>query len=234
MSTPAERNKQREELKREFKYIFKIVVVGDSGVGKTSLIRTYTDGQFQHYLHPDGLLDKKEKVLRLGSDKIKLEIWDTAGQERYRSLTASYYRGAHGCLILFDASVTDATTNTNRSLDRCVHWLDDTTQYCNDSTCKMLVATKCHLLDETKTLKCELGKKFADENNLSYMELSSEKNMNVNETFEKLAQILYTEYSRRDSNLNEKVNEGQGNSLHIFKSTFFKNSLVCPGSCVIL
>lgn len=119
-----------------FDHIFKVVVIGDSGVGKSSLVARYTDDFFEEGMAPTIGVDFKVKTVDVGEKRVKLTMWDTAGQERFRTLTGSYYRGAQIAIIVFDV--------TNRaSFDSVSTWLEEIdSNFTHSSLIKVLVGNK--------------------------------------------------------------------------------------------
>ncbi len=121
----------------EYDFLFKILLVGDSGVGKTSLLLSFTSEEFLDREKPTIGVDLKVKMLTHASGKrLKLTIWDTAGQERYKTLTSAYYRGAHGIALVYDVCDRDSFANVQE-------WLREVDLYCtNDDCIKLLVGNK--------------------------------------------------------------------------------------------
>ena len=117
----------------------KILIIGESGVGKSSLLLRFTDDQFDAEISATIGVDFKVKVITIDGNKVKLAIWDTAGQERFRTLTPSYYRGGQGAILVYDV--------TNReSFQKIEDWLNELETYTtNHDMIKMLVGNKCDM-----------------------------------------------------------------------------------------
>uniref|UniRef100_A0A452XJS4 Uncharacterized protein n=1 Tax=Aegilops tauschii subsp. strangulata TaxID=200361 RepID=A0A452XJS4_AEGTS len=121
-------------------YLFKLLLIGDSSVGKSCLLLRFADDAYvDTYISTIGV-DFKIRTVELDGKSVKLQIWDTAGQERFRTITSSYYRGAHGIIIVYD--VTD-----RESFNNVKQWLSEIDRYASDSVCKLLVGNKCDLVD---------------------------------------------------------------------------------------
>lgn len=119
-----------------YDHIFKILLIGDAGVGKSSILLRFTDDSFEEHLASTIGVDFKVKTVTIGGSTVKLTIWDTAGQERFRTLTSSYYRGCHGVILTFD--VNDRQTFTNLK-----QWLEEVDMYStSQSSAKMLVGNE--------------------------------------------------------------------------------------------
>ncbi|KAL7715294.1 hypothetical protein QTN25_007218 [Entamoeba marina] len=106
------------EQPQQIDFTFKILIIGESGVGKTAVLERYCDNTFTESLLSTVGVDFKAKYLNIENKKIKVQLWDTAGQEKFRNITSSYYRGTHGCLVVYD--VTDITT-----FDKVTYWLNE-------------------------------------------------------------------------------------------------------------
>ena len=123
-------------LSGHYDHIFKILLIGDAGVGKSSILLRFTDDAFEEHLASTIGVDFKVKTVTIGGSTVKLTIWDTAGQERFRTLTSSYYRGCHGVILTYD--VNDRQTFTNLK-----QWLEEGDMYStSQSSAKMLVGNK--------------------------------------------------------------------------------------------
>ena len=123
-------------LSGHYDHIFKILLIGDAGVGKSSILLRFTDDAFEEHLASTIDVDFNVKTVTIGGSTVKLTIWDTAGQERFRTLTSSYYRGSHGVILTYD--VNDRQTFTNLK-----QWLEEVDMYStSQSSAKMLVGNK--------------------------------------------------------------------------------------------
>ncbi|KAK6259127.1 Small GTPase - like 10 [Theobroma cacao] len=163
----------------EFDYLFKLLMIGDSGVGKSSLLLSFTSDSFEE-LSPTIGVDFKVKYVNAGGKKLKLAIWDTAGQERFRTLTSSYYRGAQGVILVYDVTRRDTFTNLSEV------WTKEIELYSTNQDCiKMLVGNKVDKESERVVTKKE-GINFAREYGCLFIECSAKTRINVQQCFEEL------------------------------------------------
>ena len=128
------------EGKPAYDYLMKVLLIGDSGVGKTCLLLRFSDDTFTPNFITTIGIDFKIRTIELEGKKVKLQIWDTAGQERFRTITTAYYRGAMGILLVYD--VTD-----EKSFENIRHWMRNIEQHASDSVNKMIIGNKCDMLD---------------------------------------------------------------------------------------
>ncbi|CAL5322901.1 unnamed protein product [Camellia sinensis] len=127
-------------MNTEYDYLFKLLLIGDSGVGKSCLLLRFADDSYlDSYISTIGV-DFKIRTVEQDGKTIKLQIWDTAGQERFRTITSSYYRGAHGIIIVYD--ITD-----QESFNNVKQWLNEIDRYASENVNKLLVGNKCDLTD---------------------------------------------------------------------------------------
>ncbi|XP_005081671.1 ras-related protein Rab-26 isoform X2 [Mesocricetus auratus] len=162
---------------------FKVMLVGDSGVGKTCLLVRFKDGAFLAgtFISTVGI-DFRNKVLDVDGTKVKLQIWDTAGQERFRSVTHAYYRDAHALLLLYDITNKD-------SFDNIQAWLTEIQEYAQQDVVLMLLGNKVDSTQE-RVVKREDGEKLAKEFGLPFMETSAKTGLNVDLAFTAIAKEL--------------------------------------------
>ncbi|XP_020649726.1 ras-related protein Rab-18-B [Pogona vitticeps] len=162
----------------------KLLLIGDSSVGKSSLLLRFTDNQFQPYLNPTIGVDFKVKKMVVRDLPLQLAIWDTAGQERFRTLTPSYYRGAHGVILVYDVTRRE----TFLALDS---WLEELEMYTKKNVVKMLVGNK---IDEPdREVERREGLLFAQKHSMLFVEASAKMRDGVQEAFEEVVvRILQT------------------------------------------
>lgn len=180
-----------------FLYQFRIIVVGDSKVGKSSLITQFVDGTYRDDGDQTIGVMFYAKVVDIGDTKsttVKLQLWDTAGQERYRSITKSYYRNVAGCMLVFDMT-------NQKSFDAMTSWLDEA-RMCADphEPVFILVATKTDL-DAQRQVSREAAENFALCNGMDYIETSAKRNINVEEAFKLLAKSIYARMNSKEKRL---------------------------------
>lgn len=164
-----------------FDYLFRLVLIGDSGVGKSCLLLRFADDNFTDtYISTIGV-DFRFRTITVDNMVIKLQIWDTAGQERFRTITSAYYRGADGIIMVYDVSNID-------SFNHVEEWLSEVERYANDGTSKLLVGNKADLPD--KAVSEDVAQKMADRLGIPFLETSAKTSTNVNNTFLTIAREL--------------------------------------------
>ena len=180
-----EKVKEKEGEKKE--RCIKILLLGDTSVGKTCFLKRYTDDTFQDaYLSTIGF-DYKFKVVTLKSGKeVKVQIWDTAGQERFRTIAKSYYRGAHGIILVFDVT-------NQKTFDNIKMWVNQIKDEASSKVCVILVANKID--SEERVVSQEDAKALAKTYELKLYEASAKENINVTEAFQDLIENINVNYS---------------------------------------
>ncbi|KAK7318444.1 hypothetical protein RJT34_03146 [Clitoria ternatea] len=164
---------------QDFDYLFKLLMIGDSGVGKSSLLLSFTSDDFED-LAPTIGVDFKVKYVIIGGKKLKLAIWDTAGQERFRTLTSSYYCGAQGIIMIYDVTRRETFTNLSEI------WAKEIELYSTNPECiKMLVGNKVDKEGDRVVTKKE-GIDLARECGCLFTECSAKTRVNVQQCFEEL------------------------------------------------
>jgi Ras-related protein Rab-1A len=173
----------------EYDYLFKVLLIGDSGVGKSALLTRFTDRTFtDSYMITIGV-DFKIQTIKLDDKIIKLQLWDTAGQERFRTITSAYYRGSNGIIIVFDLS-------DKETFDHVKIWMAEIENYSNDVKL-MLIGNKNDIEGSKRQVYYEDAKEFADKLGISYIETSAKTSINVKEAFINMAYELKQFYTNR-------------------------------------
>ena len=175
--------------KKEF--LYKILLLGDSSVGKTCFLMRYTDNTFQE-IHMSTIgLDYKLKNVQLDDGKmVKIQIWDTAGQDRFRSITKNYYKGAHGIILIYDVT-------SRKTFDNVKNWVAQIKEEVTDKVSIILVGNKIDVVDGRK-VQTEEGQKMAKECGLSFFETSAKSGQNIDSTFNELVKKTVEAYSKVD------------------------------------
>eukprot|EP01066_Platyproteum_vivax_P001754 Platyproteum_vivax@DN12212_c0_g1_i1.p1 len=167
---------------RDYDHLFKLVLIGDSGVGKSCLLLRFADDTFtESYITTIGV-DFRFRTIVVDEKVIKLQIWDTAGQERFRTITSAYYRGADGIIIIYDVSNKESFAHIDE-------WLGEVNRFANENTCKVLVGNKCDLKDE-RAVTLEEAEAKAKELGMEHVEASARMSINVEDAFTTIARDL--------------------------------------------
>ena len=184
----------------EYDFIFKVLLLGNSDVGKSSLLLRFVDSVWNDGFVPTIGVDFKVKTLEINNKKVKMQIWDTAGQERFRTVVSTYFKGAHGILLLYDVTNKDSFKNLE-------NWLIEIEKNSSDKVLKILLGNKCDLSDD-REIQSEEGKAFAIRNGMEFMETSAKMNTNVSEAFETLGKLMI-EFNSKGNNNNSQNGEGK-------------------------
>lgn len=146
--------------------LFKILIIGDSGVGKTSILNRYASDMFNESFISTIGVDFKIKTMNIDGNNIKMQIWDTAGQERFRTITSSYYRGAHGIIVVFDVSDRESFLDVDI-------WMREIDNFCvNKKIQKILIGNK---IDLERKVSYEEAHFLAMKYGITYLEVSAKK-----------------------------------------------------------
>ncbi|CRG97917.1 ras-related protein Rab-1A, putative [Plasmodium gallinaceum] len=183
-----------ENRSRDYDYLYKIILIGDSGVGKSCILLRFSDDHFtESYITTIGV-DFRFRTIKVDEKIVKLQIWDTAGQERFRTITSAYYRGADGIIIIYD------TTDRNSFL-HIDEWMNEINKYTNEDTCKLLVGNKADCREEIEITTNE-GENKAKELDIPFIETSAKDATNVELAFTMITQELIKK-KKKNSNSNK-------------------------------
>ena len=161
--------------------VYKLLLLGDSTVGKTCFLIKYTDQSFQDIHMATIGLDYRVKTMKLKNNKeVKIQIWDTAGQDRFRSITKNYYKGSHGIILIYDIT-------NRRTFENVQKWISQIREETSQNVVIYLIGNKIDMKEERK-VSTEEGKKLADELGLPFMETSAKEGININEVFDDIVE----------------------------------------------
>ncbi|KAL3078981.1 hypothetical protein niasHS_014763 [Heterodera schachtii] len=186
----------------DYAYLFKVVLVGNAGVGKTCLVKKFTQGIFPPGQNATIGVDFMVKNVKVDGEKVKLQIWDTAGQERFRSITQSYYRSAHAIVLVYDLS-------SQPTFDCISEWLLEIEQYANKRALRMLVGNKLDR-EEEREIPTDVAQSFASANAFHFfVETSAANDANVNILFQEVAEQLVSNEKKQNANGRRNANKNK-------------------------
>ncbi|KXT06698.1 hypothetical protein AC578_8537 [Pseudocercospora eumusae] len=194
-----------DERPLPYDYLFKLLLIGDSGVGKSCLLLRFADDTYtESYISTIGV-DFKIRTIELDGKTVKLQIWDTAGQERFRTITSSYYRGAHGICVVYDVTDMDSFNNVKQ-------WLQEIDRYATEGVNKLLVGNKSDMTDK-KVVEYTVAKEFADSLGIPFLETSAKNASNVEQAFLTMARQIKERMGNTAINNKPTVQVGQGSNV---------------------
>jgi len=201
-----------EQVHRPYDHLIKVVLVGDSGVGKTSLLMRFADNTFDNKFIATIGIDFRIRTVSHNGQKVKLQLWDTAGQERFRSIISSYYRGVNVVVLCYDISNQDSFIHIE-------HWLKDIKEKTIKNILVVLCGTK---LDLQRQVPYEQAREFAISNHMIFYETSSKDDVNVNSLFDDIISTVIT--NKNNPNINDEQNNNVKILLHNNNITKTKTS----------
>ncbi|XP_068690789.1 ras-related protein Rab-10-like [Montipora capricornis] len=174
----------KKVLNRElYDYMFKILLLGDAGVGKTSLMWRFSEDVFKRtYISTIGI-DFKLRTIEMEGKRVRLQIWDTAGQERFHAISVSYYRSAMGIVLVYDITRRHSFENISK-------WLRNINEHAKDDVVKLLVGNKSDLEENARAVKREEGEQLAEEYDMNFFETSAMENNCIEEAFQRIAKDI--------------------------------------------
>ncbi|XP_061826342.1 ras-related protein Rab-8B-like isoform X1 [Nerophis lumbriciformis] len=160
-------------MAKTYDYLFKLLLIGDSGVGKTCLLFRFSEDSFNTTFISTIGIDFKIRTIELDGKRVKLQIWDTAGQERFRTITTAYYRGAMGIMLVYDIS-------NEKSFENIKNWIRNIEEHASSDVEKMVLGNKCDMADRRQVSK-DRGEKLAIDYGVKFFETSAKTSLNVEE-----------------------------------------------------
>ena len=200
----------------EYDFIFKVLLLGNSDVGKSSILIRYVDESWNEAFVPTIGVDFKVKSMEVEQKKIKMQIWDTAGQERFSNVISSYFIGAHGLFLIYDITNRDSFKNLE-------NWLIEIEKNASENVLKILVGNK-NDLEQDREISYEEGKNFANRNGMEFIETSAKINTNVSEAFEMLGKLMI-------KNEAQPADKNQMKDKKILNASSGKNIKTKKGCC---
>ena len=174
-----------EQKSKNYDYLFKLVLVGDACVGKSTIMSRFGEQTFIQYNLSTIGVDFRSRTVDIDDKKVKLQVWDTAHQERFREIVRTYYRGAHGMMIVYDITNEDTFTNAMNV------WMKHVDENTGSSTIKMMVGNKCDLQEPQRVISRERGQLVADDHGAMFSEVSAKSGYNIDQTFIDIACAIY-------------------------------------------
>ena len=187
-----------------YEKLFKILLLGDSSVGKSSLFLSFMDKSWNETFVPTIGVDFKIKTINVNNMNIKYQVWDTAGQERFRTIISSYYKGAHGILLVYDITLKESFESLN-------DWLNEIKKNTSKNIVKVLIGNKIDLNDK-RIISFDEAKEFADNNSMKYIETSAKTSTNVDQAFGLIGVELMKSFKGNEEKNTNKKNVVLSNS----------------------
>lgn len=184
----------------DYDLLYKVLIIGDSSVGKSSLLLQFSDNSFSdNYVSTIGV-DFKIRTVDIDGRQVKLQIWDTAGQERFKSITANYYHGSNAIALVYD--ITDRKT-----FDNLRKWIADVDRLATKEVCKLIVGNKVDLTAQ-RAVRTDEGQALADSLGIPFIETSAKTAYNVHEMFIKMCRAIASRQGLSDPSM---VNQRKAN-----------------------
>ncbi|KAL2343083.1 hypothetical protein Fmac_004368 [Flemingia macrophylla] len=195
-------------------YVFKVVLIGDSAVGKSQILARFARNEFSLDSKSTIGVEFQTRTLLIDHKTVKAQIWDTAGQERYRAVTSAYYRGAVGAMLVYDIT-------KRQTFDHIPRWLEELRNHADKNIVIILIGNKCDLEDQ-RDVPTEDAKEFAEKEGLFFLETSALEATNVETAFVTVLTEIYNIINKKSLTADE--NQGNGNS-----SSLSGQKIIVPG-----
>ncbi|KAK4373036.1 hypothetical protein RND71_008420 [Anisodus tanguticus] len=193
------------DYNQKIDYVFKIVLIGDSAVGKSQILARFARNEFNFDSKATIGVEFQTKTLIIDHKTVKAQIWDTAGQERYRAVTSAYYRGAVGAMLIYDLT-------KRQSFDHMARWLEELRGHADKNIVIMLIGNKCDL-GSLRAVPIEDAQEFAERDNLFFMETSALESTNVETAFMRILKEIYQIVGKKTLTADEGAEYAKSQSL---------------------
>lgn len=171
-------------MDESYLYQFRLIVIGDSKVGKSSLLKQFTSGKYVDYCTPTVGVDFYPKIVNVDGNAIKLQLWDTAGQERFRAITRSYYRSAVGGLLVFDITDRD-------SFDHLSQWIDEARQCSKPRVPVFVLVGHKSDMSQSRAVSADQAWSYARKYDMDYVETSAKTSVHIDDVFLGLTKKIF-------------------------------------------
>ena len=188
-----------QTARSQYDHLFKLLLIGDSGVGKSCLLLRFADSTYNDTFIATVGVDFKIRTIQLEGKTVKLQIWDSAGQERFKNICSAYYRGSHGIIVVYSVDDMDSFNNVK-------NWLNDISRHASENVVKLIIGNKCDLSDR-KVVDFQMAKDFADSLGIPIIETSAKDALNVDESFMKIASELLKQHAKPVNNGAEEISQ---------------------------
>ncbi|EGR29335.1 Ras family protein, putative [Ichthyophthirius multifiliis] len=207
---------------KDYDYLFKLVIIGNSGVGKSSLLLRFSDDQFnENYLTTIGV-DFRFRTLNIEGKSVKLQIWDTAGQERFRTITSAYYKGADGIVLVYDIT----SQNTFDDIEK--FWISEVESYAEKNVELMLIGNKKDLNQQVTT---QIAEEYAKHKNMEFFEVSAKTADSVQQAFLTLSKKLMAKREPKNQQGNNQQHSQQRQNVQNLGNPKFQQKADKGGCC---
>ena len=169
--------------KATYDVLYRLVLIGDSGVGKTALLLRYSDNMFNTSFITTIGIDFRIKTIDVNGKRVKLQVWDTAGQEQFHSVASSYYRNAHGIMLVYDITSAESFIHISK-------WVGNISSNAPTNVKQILIGNKCDMEENKRVIEKNRGKALSDELDMPFLETSAKTNTNVDAAFEAITKLI--------------------------------------------
>jgi len=207
----------------DYDYLFKIVLIGDSGVGKSNILSRFTRKEFNLDSKTTIGVEFAQKTLNIDGKIVRAQIWDTAGQERYRAITSAYYRGAVGALLVYDISKSSSFENVDK-------WLKELKDHADSQTVVMLTGNKADL-KQLRIVPTEEAATYAQKHNLAFIETSAMDGTGVDKAFEIVLNEIYQLTIRNVIGAKKSTSIGPSRRIDLSEDKILQPSETKDASC---